>query len=61
MEVINRRPIQEINKDILFYPDPTYRPPPKPVRISRSESPENVDISLELNMISRKILHFKKE
>ena len=48
-EVINRRPIQKINKDIRFYPDPTYRPPPKPVRIPMSESPENIDISPELN------------
>ena len=49
MEVINRRLIQEINKDIPFYPDPTYRPPPKPVRIPTSENSESIDISLELN------------
>ena len=49
MEIINRRPIQKINKDLPFYPDPNYRPPPKPVRIPISESPENIDISLELN------------
>ena len=49
-EVINRKPIQKINKDIPFYPDPTYRPPPKPVRIPTSESPENIDISPELNI-----------
>ena len=36
--------------DIPFYPDPTYRPPPKPVRIPMSESPENVDIILEINI-----------
>ena len=29
-EVINRKPMI---KGIPFYPDPTYRPPPKPVRI----------------------------
>ena len=46
MEVINRGMIQKINKDIPFYPDPTYRPPPKPVRITMSE---NKDISPELN------------
>ena len=34
-EVINRRPMI---KDIPFYSDPTYRPPPKPVRFSTSES-----------------------
>ena len=37
-EIINRRPMI---KDIPFYPDPTYRPPPKPVRIPTSESSEN--------------------
>ena len=46
-EIINRRPMI---KDITFCPDPTYRPPHKPVRIPTSESPENIDISLELNI-----------
>ena len=50
VELINRRPIQKIIKDIHFYPDPTYRSPPKPVRIPTSESPENIDISPELNI-----------
>ena len=45
VEVINRRPMI---KDIPFYPDQTYRPSPKPVRIPTSEIPENIDISLEL-------------
>ena len=36
-KVINRRPMI---KDIPFYPDPTHRPPPKPVRIPTSESLE---------------------
>ena len=49
-EVINRRLIQKINKDIPFYPDPFARPPPKPLRIPTSESPEYVDISPELNI-----------
>ena len=49
MEVINRRMIQKINKYIPFYPDLTYRPPPMSVRIPMSESPENIDISLELS------------
>ena len=37
-------------KDIPFYPDPTYRPHTKPVRIPTSGSTENIDISLELNI-----------
>ena len=35
--VINRMPMI---KDIPIYPDPTYRPPPKPTRVPTSESPE---------------------
>ena len=38
MEVINRRTMQKINKDIPFCPDPNYRPPPKPVRMSVRKS-----------------------
>ena len=37
-------------KDIPFYPDPMYRPPPKPISIPTSESPENIDISSKLNI-----------
>ena len=37
-------------KDIHFYPDPTYRPPLKLIRIPTSESPENTDISPGLNI-----------
>ena len=47
VKVINGRPMI---KDIPFYTDPTYRSLPKPVRILMSESPENVDISWELNI-----------
>ena len=46
-EIINRKPII---KEIPFYPDPTYRSPPKPVRIPMWERPENIDISPELDM-----------
>ena len=47
--MINRRMMQKISKDIPFYPNPTYRPPPKPVRIPMSEVPENIDINPERN------------
>ena len=49
MEIINREMMQNISKDIPFYPDPTYRPPPKPVSIPMSEVSENIDIDQELN------------
>ena len=47
MEAVNRRPMI---KDIPLYPDPTYRPPLKPIRIPASKSPENMDINPELNI-----------
>ena len=37
-------------KDIPFYPDPTFRPPPKPAIIPMSERSENIEISMELNI-----------
>ena len=46
-EVMNRRPMI---KDIPFYPDQTFRPPLKLVRIPTSERSENIDISPELNI-----------
>ena len=46
-EVINRRPMI---KDIPFSPDPTYRPPPKLIKIPMSEGPDNIDISPETNI-----------
>ena len=46
-EAINRR---LMIKGIYFYPDQTYRPPPKPIRIPISEGLENIDISPELNI-----------
>ena len=36
--------MQQINKDIPFYPDPVYQPPPKPEKIHMSKLPENIDI-----------------
>ena len=47
-EMINRRMMQKISKDIPFYPDPVYRPPPKPVKIPMPEVPRNMDINPEL-------------
>ena len=41
--------IQKISKDVPFYPDPVYRPPPTPVKIPMPEIPGNMDINPELN------------
>ena len=48
-------------KDIPFYPDPTYRPSPKLIRVPTSEGSEKIDISPEINIDSKKIPCFKKE
>ena len=46
-------------KDIPFYPDPTYKPPPKPVRIPMSKNPEIQIVVQNLLLILRKIPHFR--
>ena len=49
-EATNRRPII---KEILFYLDPTYRPPPKPVGTptpGSSQSSESTNIDPEINI-----------
>ena len=49
-EVTHRRPML---RDILFYPDPNYRPPPKPIRTpmpGSSPSTEITDINPEINI-----------
>ena len=40
--------MQNISKDIPFYPDPDYQPPPKPVKIPMPEFPGKMDIDPEL-------------
>ena len=50
VEVTHRRPLI---KDIPFYPDPTYIPPPKPIRTpmpGSSESSESTDNNPEINI-----------
>ena len=40
-------------KDIHFYPDPNYRPPPKAIRtliLGSSQSSESTDINPEINI-----------
>ena len=47
VEAITRR---SMTKNIPFYADTTYRPPPKLLRILKSEGQENIDISPEINI-----------
>ena len=56
IETITRREIQGKSKEQPFYPDPIYRPPPRPPENLQPESPENksvtkpkIDIEFEEN------------
>ena len=35
--MVNRKSMQDINRKIHAYPNPTYKPPPKPVKLSMPE------------------------
>ena len=52
--------MQQISKDIPFYPDPVYWSLPKPIKIPMSELPENIDINLELNTDSEENMPFQE-
>ena len=56
-EANNRKPMI---KNIPFYPDATYRPPPKPIRIPTSEGQENIDIIPEINIDFEENLPFQE-
>ena len=55
--VINRTPMI---KYIPFYPDPTFRPPPKPVRTPMPGSSESTDINLEISIDFKENLPFQE-
>ena len=47
--MVNRMSIQDINRKLPAYPDPTCRPPPKPVKLLMPEVPRNLlDINPEI-------------
>ena len=48
--MIDRRTVQDVGREIPIYPDPVYRPPPKPVKSSITQIPGSLlDIDPELN------------
>ena len=50
-KMIDRKTIQDVAREIPIYPDPVYRPPPKPVKTSLPKIPGSLsDIDPELNM-----------
>ena len=50
MALVQKQLTKTNDQNIPFYPDPTYRPPPKLIRIPVSEGQENIDISPEINI-----------
>ena len=61
-EAITWGMIQNINREIPFYPDPIYRPPPKPKEYLWSPRIEGkTDVSPRIDLELRKIHHTKKE
>ena len=48
--MVERKAIQDVSREILIYPDPVYRPPPKPVKLPIPKIPRSLsDIDPELN------------
>ena len=48
--MVKRKTIQDISREIPRYPDPIYRPPPKPTEIPIQEVPRNfLDLDPEIN------------
>ena len=49
--MVERKAIQDISREIPIYPDPVYRPPPKPVKTPIPKIPGSLsDIDPELNV-----------
>ena len=49
-KMTDRKKIQDVAREIPIYPDPVYRPPPKPVKTSVPKIPGSLlDIDPELN------------
>ena len=49
--MVKRKTIQDISREIPRYPDPIYRPPPKPTEIPIQSVPRNLsDLEPEINM-----------
>ena len=53
--LVKIKTIQDISREIPRYPDPIYRPPPKPTEIPLQEVPKNFsDFDPEINMDIKK-------
>ena len=60
--MVKRKTIQDIIREIPKYPDPIYRPPPKPTKIPMQEVPRNLsDLNPEINMDFKENSLFQKD
>ena len=39
--MVKRKSIQDVSREIPIHPDPTYRPPPKPIKLPISKVPRS--------------------
>ena len=59
--MVKRKAIQDISRKIPMYPDPIYRPHPKPTEITLQEVPRNLsDLDPEITWTLGKIPIFKR-
>ena len=48
--MVKRKTIQDVSREIPIYPDPVYRPPPKPIKSPMSDVPRSLsDFDQEIN------------
>ena len=61
-KMINRKTIQDVGREILIYPDPVYKAPPKPVKIPIPDIPGSLlDIDPELTTAFEDISPFQED
>ena len=59
--MVKRKIIQDVSREIPIYPDPTYRPPPKPVKLPLPKVPRCLsDFDPEINMDFEENLSFQE-
>ena len=59
--MLKRKLIQDVSREIPIYPDPPYRPPPKPVKSPIPQAPQGLsDFDPEINMDFKKNSPFQE-
>ena len=59
--MVKRKSVQDVTTETPIYPDPVYRPPPKPVKLAIPKVPRGLsDLTQKVIWILKKIHHFKR-